>query len=166
MGPHDVQVASNWREVMRPSMRPQRHDRVREVLFVLLSPVLLTTGIALGFDYGDAWAHFHRAHRVSAVVVDAEYGKPELRTGAYRITLILRTTEGQVQATVDDPVSAPDGLTEHEKVSVLYDVDRPGHALFPSQLGWGAAVFPSFLVCAGAGGITIGVIKVVRRLWS
>jgi hypothetical protein len=49
-------------------------------------------------------------------------------------------------ASIDDVLLAPAGLSAGDRVTVLYDAARPGHALFPSQFGWTKLLFPGGLL--------------------
>ncbi|WP_370222161.1 hypothetical protein [Kitasatospora sp. MAP12-22] len=64
-----------------------------------------------------------------------------------------------MEASIDNVSSAPDGMSVGDKVIVLFDPTHPGHALFPSQLGWGTILFPGLgftvvgLAASAAGGL-------------
>ncbi|MEU5095048.1 DUF3592 domain-containing protein [Streptomyces sp. NPDC020996] len=108
------------------------------LLFVIL-------GFVLALDNAAARWHFGDAEKIPAVVVDADYAKPYLKQSASFISVNL-TGIHDVQVPIDNVLLAPDGLSRGDRVIVLYDASRPGHALFPSQLGWTKLMFPGGLL--------------------
>ncbi|MFF4895850.1 DUF3592 domain-containing protein [Streptomyces sp. NPDC001068] len=142
--------------------RPQGGERVRRALgytlCLLVGLVFMTAGFLIGFDNVLARVHFADAEKVPAVVVDARYVKPEMRQSPSFIS--VRTTGvHDVRATIDDVFLAPDGLSPGDRVTVLYDTARPGHALFPGQLGWTKLMFPGggLFLCGFVAAITYGI---------
>jgi hypothetical protein len=129
--------------------RPQGGERTRRALGYTLGLVLgllfVTLGFVFGLANGAARVHFDDAKRIPAVVVDADYAKPQLKQSPSFITVDLSGVQ-DIQASIDDVFQAPDGLSTGDHVTVLHDAARPGHALFPSQLGWAKLMFPGGLL--------------------
>ncbi|MEU9337092.1 DUF3592 domain-containing protein [Streptomyces sp. NPDC048290] len=101
-------------------------------------------GSFLAWDNVSARWYFRDAERVSAVVVEADYVKPQWKQGASFISVDVAGAH-DVRASVDNVFQAPDGLSAGDHVTVLYDASRPGHALFPGQLGWTKLMVPGGL---------------------
>ncbi|MCW8382413.1 DUF3592 domain-containing protein [Streptomyces justiciae] len=108
------------------------------LLFIIL-------GFALAWDNAAARWHFGDAEKVPAVVIEADYAKPQLKQSASFISVKL-TGVHNAQASIDNVLLAPDRLSADNRVTVLYDASRPGHALFPGQLGWTKLMFPGGLL--------------------
>ncbi|WP_327699550.1 DUF3592 domain-containing protein [Streptomyces sp. NBC_00459] len=129
--------------------RPQDGERIRRALGYTLGLVLgllfATLGFFFGLDNGAARLHFDDAEKIPAVVVEADYAKLQPKQHPSFITVNLTGAHG-IQASIDDVIQAPDGLSTGDRVTVLYDAARPGHALFPSQLGWAKLMFPGGLL--------------------
>ncbi|MGW1801473.1 hypothetical protein ACWCQN_37525 [Streptomyces sp. NPDC001984] len=107
--------------------------------------LFVTIGLVLGLDNAAARLHFDDAGKVPAVVVEADYAKPQMKQSASFISVTL--TDGyRTQASIDNVLQAPDSLSTGDHVTVLYDAARPGHALFPSQLGWTKLMVPGGLL--------------------
>ncbi|MER6187841.1 DUF3592 domain-containing protein [Streptomyces sp. NPDC001652] len=124
---------------------PQGGKRIRRSLGYTLGLVAGLLFVTLGFfglDNRAARLHFDDAEAVPAVVVEADYVKPQLNQSSSSINVNL-TGAHDIQASIDNVFQAPDGLSAGERVTVLYDAERPGHALFRSQLGWTKLMFPS-----------------------
>ncbi|MES5823443.1 DUF3592 domain-containing protein [Streptomyces sp. RG80] len=114
----------------------------------------LSFGLVLTLDTLAARRAFDGAGEVTAVVTRTEYAKPKLKVDAEAIEVTLTNGSGTA-ATIDDVTTAPDGLTPGDRVTVLHDPARPGHALFPSQLGWSALMFP---------GLSFAVLGLIQTL--
>ncbi|MER5641102.1 hypothetical protein ABT095_29650 [Kitasatospora sp. NPDC002227] len=122
----------------------------RQVTRLLVAPVFLAVGLWLTVPTVLAHIRFADAPRVPAVVAEAVYGKPEARQSPERIRVRVIAADGSTSsaaAEVDDINGAPGGLVPGERVTVLAAPDRPGHVLFPEQLGWWSLVFPGLLLC-------------------
>ncbi|MCW8383827.1 DUF3592 domain-containing protein [Streptomyces justiciae] len=135
---------------------PQGAKRIRRALVLtlglLVGLLFVTIGFILGLDNVVARVHFDDAEKVPAVVVNADYAKPRMKDSASFIRVKLPGVHN-IQASIDNVIQAPDGLSPGDRVPVLYDPARPGHALFPSQLGWTKLMFPGggfFLLGLGA----------------
>ncbi|WP_319354893.1 DUF3592 domain-containing protein [Streptomyces turgidiscabies] len=129
--------------------RPQRGEGIRRSLGymvgLLAGLISVTLGFALGFANGAARLHFDDAEKMPAVVVTADYAKPQLKESPSSIRVSLAgVPDGW--ASIDNVLLAPGGLSTGDRVTVLYDAERPGHALFPSQLGWTKLMFPGGLL--------------------
>lgn len=128
---------------------PQYGKRIRRALGYPLGLVagllFVTLGFYFGLDNGAARLHFDDAEKMPAVVVEADYVKPQLKQSPSHITVDLAGARDS-QASIDNVFQAPDGLSAGDRVTVLYDAARPGHALFPSQLGWMKVMVPGGLL--------------------
>jgi hypothetical protein len=132
---------------------------------MILGPVILAVGLYVSAGQAGAWLHFHGKPQISAVVEEANYKKPALKQEASSVMVGFTVDGRQKHASIDDTFTAPDGLSAGDQVSVLFDADRPGHALFPSQLGWSMAVlFELFWVLMGLGITTKAVIELNRLI--
>lgn len=148
MAPEDQQVDTITGVGHGQLNRPQRGTGVRRTLVPAVSLLVGLAFTVLGVVFASAclaarW-HFGDAQKVPAVVLHADYAKPHQKQSASSITVHL-TGVHDVQASIDDVVMAPDGLSTGDHVTVLYSTSRPGHALFPSQLGWSKLLFPGGL---------------------
>ncbi|MFF5492154.1 DUF3592 domain-containing protein [Streptomyces aquilus] len=123
-------------------------EKVRNAVLYTLGSCLALAALAFGLvgtlNSLAAQRAFAEADKVSATVARVGYAKPELKVDAEAVEVILTDASGTT-ATIDDVMTAPDDLTVGDHVMVLHDPDRPGHALFPSQLGWGPLMFPGLL---------------------
>lgn len=131
--------------------RPQGVKRLRRAigytLGLTLGLLFVTIGVAFALDNVAARLHFDDAEKVPAVVVDADYNKPQWKQSPKFVSVAL--TDGEkTRASIDNVTQAPDGLSPGDHVTVLYDAARPGHALLPSQLRWTALMFPGVLFLA------------------
>lgn len=106
--------------------------------------LFIVLGFALAWDNGAARWHFGDAEKVPAVVIEADYAKPQWKQSPSFISVKL-TGVHNVQASIDNVLLAPDGLAADDRVTVLYDASRPGHALLPGQLSWTKMMFPGGL---------------------
>ena len=127
---------------------PHYGKRIRRALGYTLGLVsgllFVTLGFYFGLDNGAARLHFDDAEKVPAVVVEADYVKPQFKQSPSHITVDLAGAHDS-QASIDNVFQAPAGLSAGDRVTVLYDAARPGHALFPSQLGWVKMLVPGGL---------------------
>ncbi|MEV5841592.1 DUF3592 domain-containing protein [Streptomyces sp. NPDC051985] len=132
--------------------RPQGVRRIRRAAgyasALTVGLLFVVLGSALALDNVKARLHFDDADEVPAVVVEADYTKPHLKQSPEHVGVALADGH-RTPASIDDVAQAPDGLSPGDHVTVLHDAARPGHALFPSQLGWGALMFPGgmLLLC-------------------
>ncbi|WP_405820175.1 DUF3592 domain-containing protein [Streptomyces sp. NBC_01390] len=130
-------------------LRPQGGERIHRVLGhtlgLLTGLLFVTLGFVLGLDNAVARLHFHDAEEVPAVVVAADYAKPQLKESPSFVSVNLAGVQDD-RASIDNVLLAPDGLSRGDHVTVLHDAARPGHALFPSQLGWTKLMFPGGLL--------------------
>ncbi|MHA6765264.1 DUF3592 domain-containing protein [Streptacidiphilus sp. PAMC 29251] len=164
MGPDDVKVAEGWTEASRPRSTGSSRDEYRQVLALLIGPVFVAFGI--WFAWGDAAAriHFDGVSRAAAVVVSAEYVKPTLKEDASAIVVDVRTASGLASVSIDHPLSAPDGLSAGDRVTVLFDPAHPGDAIFPSQLGWGKVLPGLGFTVVGLTATVAGALATVRTV--
>ncbi|MFB7668013.1 DUF3592 domain-containing protein [Kitasatospora sp. NPDC056138] len=139
-----VQPAYDWRDFASESPgRTRARRRALRTLVSLVGAVAFTiTGVVFDCTKVHLWVHFADADEVSAVVTEAEYVKAESKESPAAIRLAIATDDGPVQVATDDPGSGPDGLSAGDRVRVLFDPGRPGHAAFPGQLDWSAIAFP------------------------
>ncbi|MFI1352751.1 DUF3592 domain-containing protein [Streptomyces sp. NPDC020898] len=113
-------------------------------LALTLGLLFVAVGVVFGLDNVAARLHFDDAEKVPAVVVDADYNKPQLKQSAKFVSVAL-TGGHNMRASIDNVGQAPDDLSPGDHVTVLYDAARPGHALLPSQLRWEALMIPGGL---------------------
>lgn len=116
-------------------------------LVLTVGLLFVTVGVVFSLDNMAARLHFDDAEQVPAVVVEADYVKPQLKQSPEFISVALADgNKGRVS--IDNVAQAPDGLSPGDHVTVLYDAARPGHALLPGQLRWEALMFPGGLFLA------------------
>jgi hypothetical protein len=133
---------------------------------MIFGPVILAVGLCVMSGQVGAWLDFHGKPRIRAVVEQANYKKAGQQEASS--VMVGFTIDGrQKHAWIDDAFSAPDGLSAGDRVTVLFDADRPGHALFPAQLGWNMSMlFWVVWVLIGLVATTRGVIELnalIRR---
>ncbi|MET8290135.1 DUF3592 domain-containing protein [Streptomyces sp. NPDC005132] len=132
--------------------RPQGVKRIRRAvgytLALTVGLLFVTVGVVSSLGNVAARLHFDDADQVPAVVVGADYNRPQMKQSLKFVSVAL--TDGhKMRASIDNVGQAPDGLSPGDHVTVLYDAARPGHALLPSQLRREALMFPGglFLAC-------------------
>ncbi|MEU0968131.1 DUF3592 domain-containing protein [Streptomyces sp. NPDC005917] len=99
------------------------------------------------------------------MVVDADYNRPQMKQSPKFVRVALADGH-ETRASIDDVAHAPGSLSPGDHVTVLYDPARPGHALFPSQLGWLALMFPGVLFVAAGLVPTTGYGLAITRMVS
>ncbi|MFJ2775482.1 DUF3592 domain-containing protein [Kitasatospora sp. NPDC087315] len=158
--PRDSMSTEEWTEA--PPPRAPRGGWPK-LLGLLIGPAFLLVGIVFSAGHWTVWQHFSGTSRVSAVVDEVRYGRPEQRTDATEVLVTVEPDGRRQPAVVDSPHSAPDRLSAGDAVTLLHDPRRPGHALFPAQLGWADALFPGLLFCAtGLAATAAGTVATVR----
>ncbi|MGE7433860.1 MULTISPECIES: DUF3592 domain-containing protein [Kitasatospora] len=139
-----AEPACEWPEfILEGASRTGVRRRALRTLVNLVGAVaFMVTGLVFDCTQVHLWVNFADAEEVPAVVTDAEYVRTGTRESPAVIRVAIDTDDGPVEATADDPAGGPNGLTAGDRVRVLFDPARPGHAAFPGQLDWNAVTFP------------------------
>ncbi|WP_344438077.1 DUF3592 domain-containing protein [Kitasatospora nipponensis] len=163
--PHDLVTVEGWTDVppLRSSATRSPLGSRRLLVALVVGPLLAALGLAFVLHHVVLWRDFRGAARVPAVITDAEYVKPELLQDPSRMRVSLAGDGGPDEVVIDRPGSAPGRLRDGDRVVVLYSAARPGHAVFPQQLGMGELVLPVGFVAIGLSATVSGGLSLLGR---